>query len=82
MLKKFLFPLFISFISVTKLLAQDTTAKITAKTFSADTTVVNAISQYNKIYVVVTVISIILLGLFFYLFRLDKKISQLEKKRM
>ena len=33
----------------------------------------------GKIYVVVTVVVIILLGLFLYLFRLDRKISKLEK---
>jgi len=34
----------------------------------------------GKIYVVVTVLVIILTGLFMYLGRLDKKISRLEKK--
>jgi len=33
----------------------------------------------GKIYVVVTVLVIILLGLFFYLVRLDRKISKMEK---
>ena len=33
----------------------------------------------GKIYVVVAVLVIILLGLFFYLIRLDRKISRLEK---
>ena len=33
----------------------------------------------GKIYVVVTVLVIILCGLFFYLTRLDRKISRLEK---
>jgi len=34
----------------------------------------------NKIYVVVAVLSIILIGLFTYLFFTDKKISKLEKE--
>jgi predicted transporter len=35
--------------------------------------------QNGKIYVVVCVMSIILVGLFLYLFRLDRKIGKLEK---
>lgn len=35
----------------------------------------------GKIYVVVAVILIILLGMFLYLMRLDKKISSLEKRK-
>ncbi len=34
----------------------------------------------GKIYVVVAVILIILFGMFFYLFRLDKKIDKLEEE--
>ncbi len=34
----------------------------------------------GKIYVVVAVVVTILLGLFFYVFSLDRKISKLEKK--
>jgi CcmD family protein len=34
----------------------------------------------GRIYVVVTVILVILLGLFLYLLRLDRKISKLEKE--
>ena len=36
----------------------------------------------GKIYVVVAVVLIILLGLFFYVWRLDKKISAIEKNKM
>ena len=36
--------------------------------------------QSGKIYVVVAVVLAILIGLFLYLIRLDKKISKLEKK--
>jgi len=35
----------------------------------------------GKIYVVVTVVLIILLGLFLYLVRLDRKITRLEKEK-
>ncbi|HTQ64115.1 MAG TPA: CcmD family protein [Puia sp.] len=35
----------------------------------------------GKIYVVVTVVLIILLGLFLYLIRLDRKITRLEKEK-
>jgi len=36
----------------------------------------------GKIYVVVAVVVTILIGLFLYLFRLDKKISNLEKNQL
>jgi hypothetical protein len=39
-----------------------------------------AMRSNGKIYVVVTVLSIILLGFFLYLIRLDRKISKLEKE--
>lgn len=41
----------------------------------------DALRSNGKIYVVVAVIVIILLGLFLYLFRLDRKISKLEKNK-
>ncbi|MBR9833065.1 CcmD family protein [bacterium] len=34
----------------------------------------------GKIYVVVVVLAVILIGLFIYLFTIDKKVSQLEKE--
>lgn len=36
--------------------------------------------QDGKIYVVIAVVAVILTGIFIYLFRLDAKISQLEKQ--
>jgi CcmD family protein len=36
--------------------------------------------QDGKIYVVIAVVAVILAGIFIYLFRLDTKISQLEKQ--
>ena len=49
--------------------------------FAQDSTVemADAIRENGKIYVVVAVVLVILAGLFLYLFRLDKKISNLEK---
>ncbi len=40
----------------------------------------DAFRSNGKIYVVVTVLVIILTGIFFYLFNLDRKINRLEKK--
>jgi CcmD family protein len=40
----------------------------------------DALRSNGKIYVVVAVLVVILLGLFIYLFRLDRKITKLEKK--
>jgi CcmD family protein len=34
----------------------------------------------GKIYVVIAIVAIILSGIFFYLFRLDRKITDLEKR--
>ncbi|MGB8193885.1 MAG: CcmD family protein [Chitinophagaceae bacterium] len=39
----------------------------------------DALRSNGKIYVVVAVVVIILIGLFIYLFRLDRKITRLEK---
>lgn len=41
----------------------------------------DAMRQNGKIYVVVAVVLAILVGLFLYLIRLDKKISSLEKEQ-
>lgn len=41
----------------------------------------DALRSNGKIYVVVAVLVTILLGLFIYLFRLDRKITKLEKRR-
>ncbi|MBS1744655.1 MAG: CcmD family protein [Bacteroidetes bacterium] len=37
--------------------------------------------QNGKIYVVLAVVVVIVIGLFIYLFNLDRKISRLEKKK-
>jgi ABC-type amino acid transport system permease subunit len=41
----------------------------------------DAMRQNGKIYVVVAVVLTILVGLFLYLFRLDKKLSNIEKEQ-
>ena len=41
----------------------------------------DALRSNGKIYVVVAVLVTILLGLFIYLFRLDRKVTRLEKER-
>jgi heme export protein D (CcmD) len=46
-----------------------------------DGTNADLLRSNGRIYVVVTVILVILLGLFLYLMRLDKKISKLEKEQ-
>jgi len=55
--------------------AQDSTAVVSNKVAMAD-----VMRSNGKIYVVVTVLAIILTGLFLYVIRLDKKISRLEKE--
>ena len=45
----------------------------------ADVEMADAFRAEGKIYIVVAVILIILIGLFFYLIRLDKKLTKLER---
>jgi CcmD family protein len=46
----------------------------------ADVAMADQFRADGKIYVVIAVISIILIGLFVYLFRLDRKITDLENR--
>jgi CcmD family protein len=46
----------------------------------ADVEMADQFRADGKIYVVIAVISIILIGLFVYLFRLDRKITDLENR--
>lgn len=48
-------------------------------TVNNSTSMAETMRSNGKIYVVVAVVLTILIGLFFYLFRIDKKISALEK---
>ena len=47
---------------------------------TADTSSADLMRSNGKIYVVVAVVVTILLGLFLYVYNLDRKISRLEKK--
>ncbi|MGF7230312.1 CcmD family protein [Arachidicoccus sp.] len=52
--------------------------------FAQDNTVINTapkdfMESNGKIYVVVAVVLVIIIGLFFYLFNIDRKLSRLEK---
>ncbi|MBP6055398.1 MAG: CcmD family protein [Cytophagaceae bacterium] len=66
-MKKYIFSLFMALISF----AGQAQAQVEmADQFRAD----------GKIYVVIAVVAIILTGIFIYLFRLDRKITDLEKR--
>lgn len=69
MIKKYALVTFSLFLSLL-LQAQDDTVEMA-----------DAMRQNGKIYVVVAVVLTILVGLFLYLVRLDKKISNLEKEQ-
>jgi CcmD family protein len=56
-------------------------AQTVAETVSAQPVqMADGLRSSGKIYVVVAVLLTVLLGLFLYLFRLDRKISKLEKR--
>lgn len=48
--------------------------------FAQDVEMADGFRSEGKIYVVVAIVLIILIGLFVYLFSLDKKITRLEKR--
>lgn len=54
---------------------------LTAAEISRGAEMADAFRADGKIYVVVTVISIVFIGLAIWLFRLDRKISRLEKNQ-
>ena len=70
MLQKIYWMLSLLVFTSTAALAQQTESVEMADTFRAE----------GKIYVVITVVAIILIGLLFYLISLDKKIGKLEKE--
>lgn len=71
--------LFFTFISLqtNNIFAQLDTTKLVSKSF--DDGAISLLKRDGKIYTAIAVLSIILIGLFIYLWRLDKKISKLEK---
>ena len=60
-----------SFISLTHVMAQQETSNID---------MADGLYASGKIYVVVTVLAVILTGIFLYLFLLDRKLRKMEKK--
>jgi undecaprenyl pyrophosphate phosphatase UppP len=54
-------------------------AQVTDKAFDAKA--IDVLKQDGKIYIVIAVIVIILLGLFFYLWRIDKKLTRMEQQK-
>jgi CcmD family protein len=46
-----------------------------------DSGIANTLKKDNRMYTVIAVLCIILIGIFFYLWRMDKKISKLENKK-
>jgi uncharacterized membrane protein len=79
-MKKFLLTLMGSLLIAAGIFAQDTN-KVTTKTFSAESKLINTLSTDGKIYIVITVISILLIGIFLYLFRIEKKLESYEKQK-
>lgn len=55
-------------------------ALLIATKTQAQSSVEDSFRQDGKIYVVITVLLIILIGLFIYMIRTDRKISKIEKK--
>jgi CcmD family protein len=52
----------------------------TASAQASDVEMADQFYKDGKIYVVIAVVSIILIGLFAYLFRLERKVTELEKR--
>jgi CcmD family protein len=62
------------------LLLVSITLSFTASAQASDIEMADQFRADGKIYVVIAVVSVILIGLFAYLFRLEKKIADLEKR--
>lgn len=71
-IKKQFFTFLILFLASVNLFAQQADKKVQ---------MADGLRSNGKIYVVVAVLLTVLIGLFLYLIRLDKKISRLEKER-
>ena len=52
----------------------------TASAQASDIEMADQFRADGKIYVVIAVVSVILIGLFAYLFRLERKVAELEKR--
>lgn len=62
------------------LLLVSITLSFTASAQASDIEMADQFRADGKIYVVIAVVSVILIGLFAYLFRLERKIADLEKR--
>ena len=62
------------------LLLVSITLSFTASAQASDIEMADQFRADGKIYVVIAVVSVIMIGLFAYLFRLEKKITDLEKR--
>ena len=62
------------------LLLVSITLSFTASAQASDIEMADQFRADGKIYVVIAVVSVIMIGLFAYLFRLEKKIADLEKR--
>ena len=70
-MKKYIFPLLIFFLAV----------QVQAQSAAGDQPeMANSLYSSGKIYVVITVLLVILAGIFIYLFMLDRKVGKLERK--
>jgi CcmD family protein len=56
------------------------TLSFTASAKASDIEMADQFRADGKIYVVIAVVSVVLIGLFAYLFRLERKVSELEKR--
>ncbi|MFM6914240.1 MAG: CcmD family protein [Aquirufa sp.] len=62
------------------LLLVSITLSFTASAQASDIEMADQFRADGKIYVVIAVVSVILIGLFAYLFRLERKVTELEKR--
>ena len=62
------------------LLLVSITLSFTASAQASDIEMADQFRADGKIYVVIAVVSVIMIGLFAYLFRLERKITDLEKR--
>ena len=62
------------------LLVISITLSFTASAQASDIEMADQFRADGKIYVVIAVVSVVLIGLFAYLFRLERKVTELEKR--
>ena len=62
------------------LLLVSITLSFTASAQANDIEMADQFRADGKIYVVIAVVSVVLIGLFAYLFRLERKVTELEKR--